>query len=86
MDQQRARPGRVSVPAWADVKPRIPAEMVTSDRPVRVKWSLVVMGHQPQLGPAWLKCLRTFAREANQNRVFEESLFWVITRTINCYY
>jgi alkylhydroperoxidase family enzyme len=86
MNQQRARPGRVSVPLWNDIYSRLPAGMYSADKPVRIKWSLVVMGHQPQMGPAWLHCLRTFGREANQDRVFEESLFWVITRTIHCFY
>jgi len=86
MEQQRQRPGRVSVPAWEDVLPRWPPGMYPADKPVRIKWSLVVMGHQPQLGPAWLKCLRTFGREAKQDRVLEETLFWVITRTIHCFY
>lgn len=86
MEQQRARPGRVSVPKWEDFHPRLPSGMYSADKPTRIKWSLVVMGHQPQMGPAWLKCLRTFGREANQDRVFEETLFWVITRTIHCFY
>lgn len=86
MEQQRARTGRVSVPKWEDFHPRLPPGMYPADKPTRIKWSLVVMGHQPQMGPAWLKCLRTFGREANQDRVFEETLFWVITRTIHCFY
>jgi alkylhydroperoxidase family enzyme len=86
MEQQRARPGRVTVPEWKDVYPRLPPGLYSLDRPVRIKWSLVVMGYQPKLGPAWLKCLRMFGREANQDRVFEETLFWVITRTNRCFY
>ena len=86
MEQQRVRSGRVSVPEWKDVHPRLPPGMYPPDRPVRIKWSLVVLGHQPEMGSAWLRCLRTFSREANQDRVFEETLFWVITRTIDCYY
>ena len=27
-----------------------------------------------------------FGEEAKQDRVFEESLFWVVTRTIHCFY
>lgn len=86
MEQQRARPGRISVPEWKDVYPRLPAGMYSADKPVRIKWSLVVIGYQPKMGPAWLKCLRTFGREANQDRVFEETLFWVVTRTNRCFY
>ncbi len=44
------------------------------------------MGHQPELALAWFTCLRTFQEESAQDRVFEESLFWVITRSINCFY
>jgi len=30
--------------------------------------------------------MRTFGQEAKQDRVFEESLFWVVTRSIDCFY
>ena len=31
-------------------------------------------------------CTTAFREEAKQDRVFEESLFWVVTRTIHCFY
>jgi hypothetical protein len=86
MDQQKERPGRVSVPDWLDVHAKLPAGAYPADRPLRIKWSLVVLGNQPEMGMAWMNCLRSFGREANQDRVFEESLFWVITRSIDCFY
>jgi alkylhydroperoxidase family enzyme len=86
MEQQRARPGRVSIPEWPEVQPKLPPGMYPADRPMRVKWSLAVLGHQPELGSAWLKGLRTFSREANHDRVFQESLFWVVTRSLQCFY
>jgi hypothetical protein len=86
LDEQRAREPRVSVPAWNDVQPLLPPDMFPPDRPTRVKWSLAVLGHQPQLGVLWLRGLRTFSREAKQDRVFEESLFWVVTRSLQCFY
>lgn len=86
MEAQRSRPGRVSVPPWETVRRELDPKIYPPDRPVRIKWSLVVLGHQPRLGAAWIKCLRTFGREANQDRVFEETLFWVITRSLQCYY
>ena len=27
-----------------------------------------------------------FAQEAKQDRVFEETLFWVVTRSLHCFY
>jgi hypothetical protein len=86
MEAQRARKSRISVPDWETTRSGLDPKIYPPDRPVRIKWSLVVIGHQPQLGPAWIKCLRTFGREANQDRVFEESLFWVITRSLECFY
>ena len=86
LDAQRERPGRVSIPAWEQVREQLPAEVYPRDRPLEVKWSLVVLGHQPELGLAWMRCLRTFGRESGFDRVLAESMFWVITRTIHCFY
>lgn len=86
MELQRTRQGRVSVPDWDKVASQLDPKLYPPDKPTRIRWSLVVVGHQPKLGPAWINCLRTFAREANQDRVFEESLFWVVTRSLQCFY
>ena len=50
------------------------------------RWRLVCLGYQPELAAAWSACTRAFGEEAKQDRVFEESLFWVVTRTIHCFY
>jgi alkylhydroperoxidase family enzyme len=85
MAKQRARPPRIAVPSWETVRPLLPPTY-PKDRPIRIKWSRVCLGYQPELAIAWGACLRTFAEESRQDRVFEESLFWVITRTLHCYY
>ena len=51
-----------------------------------IRWSLVCMGYQPQLASSWSACTRSFGRESRQDRVFEESLFWVVTRSLACFY
>jgi alkylhydroperoxidase family enzyme len=86
LEQQRAREPRIRIPAWSDVYPLLPPALFPPDRPTRIKWSLTILGNQPQLAVLWLKGLRTFGREANQNRVFEETLFWVVTRSLQCFY
>ncbi len=86
MEAQRARQSRISVPAWESFRSELDPQLFPPDRSTRIRWSLVVLGHQPRLGSAWLKCLRTFAREANQDRVLEETIFWVITRSLECFY
>ena len=35
---------------------------------------------------AWSACTRAFAEDAKQDRVFEELLFWVVTRSLRCFY
>jgi hypothetical protein len=85
MEKQRARPTRIRVPSWDEVRTQLPADY-PARKPLRIRWSLVCLGYQPELAAGWVACLRAFAEEARQDRVFEESLFWVITRSLNCFY
>ena len=86
LTSQRARPSRIRVPAWEEVVKAMPAGSPPPKNPVRIQWSLVCMGYQPELAAAWSACTSAFRDEAKQDRVFEESLFWVVTRTIHCFY
>jgi alkylhydroperoxidase family enzyme len=86
LDSQRGREPRIPVPAWEDVKKRLPEGVPAPAHPVRIRWSLVCMGYQPELAAGWSACTRAFAEEARQDRVFEESLFWVVTRSLRCFY
>ncbi len=83
---QRSNPGRIRVPSWDEVKKVLPTGYPMPKHPIRIQWSLVCMGYQPELAAAWSACTRSFGEEAKQDRVFEESLFWVVTRTIHCFY
>jgi alkylhydroperoxidase family enzyme len=83
---QKARAGRVSIPDWETVRDRLPPGMYPPGREMKIRWSLVVLGHQPQLGTAWLRCLRVFGREAGFDRVLGESMFWIVTRSLQCFY
>ena len=84
LENQRERDPRISVPEWDTIAPKLPSGLYR--RPLRIRWSRVVVGYQPKLGPAWIKCLRVFEQEAHQDRVFEESVFWVVTRGLKCFY
>jgi alkylhydroperoxidase family enzyme len=83
LDGQRSRQPRIPVPAWEDVRKNLPNAPA---QPLRIRWSLVCLGYQPELARGWSACTRAFGEEARQDRVFEESLFWVVTRTLNCFY
>jgi alkylhydroperoxidase family enzyme len=82
MEAQRGREPRVSIPKFEDLKKNLPP----GAKPVRIKWSLVCTGHSPVLAMPWTAGLRTFAEESKQDRVFEEMLFWVVTRELQCFY
>ena len=57
-------------------------ESLSPGETLRIRWSLLVSGRQPKLGPAWVKTTRTFGGESQQDRVFEETFFWVVTRSL----
>ncbi|HEY7314822.1 MAG TPA: hypothetical protein VH643_36075 [Gemmataceae bacterium] len=68
---QRARRCRIALPpADADVP----------------RWGLVCQTYQPELAAAWSACTHAFGAEANQDPVFEDSVFWVVTHSIGCFY
>jgi alkylhydroperoxidase family enzyme len=85
LEGQRARPARIRVPTWEELRKQ-GAPKRSGDNPLRIRWSLVCMGYQPELAGAWLRAMGTFGSEARQDRVFEESLFWVLTRSLRCFY
>ncbi len=84
LEVQRARTPRITVPNWEAIVGKLPTNLYR--RPMRIRWSRIVVGYQPKLGPAWIRCLRIFEQESHQNRVFEESVFWVVTRSLRCFY
>ena len=84
LEGQRRRSPRLPVPSWDDVKTKLPAEMAA--RPTRIVWNLVCSGYVPELAVPWSAATRTMWAEAKSDRVFEESLFWVQTRSVRCNY
>jgi alkylhydroperoxidase family enzyme len=81
MGSQRERTPRIAVPPLDAVRAYIPP-----GQNLKIQWSLVCLGYQPELALAWTRGLRTFPEESNQDRVFEELLFWVVTRSLQCFY
>jgi hypothetical protein len=70
LDSQRGRRARIPLPAGRGAN----------------LWGLVGQTYQPELGTAWSSCAQAFGEEANQDPVFEQSIFWVVTRTKGCFY
>ena len=84
LEQQRGRTPRLPIPTWDEVKKNLPPAIAA--RPTRIVWNLVCSGYVPELAIPWSVGTRTMWVEAKADRVFEESLFWVQTRTIRCNY
>ncbi|HEY7154220.1 MAG TPA: hypothetical protein VH575_09720 [Gemmataceae bacterium] len=87
LDKQIARrQARIRIPNWETVRDNLPDDMPKPDRPIRVQWSLLTYGYQPRLTAVWLGGLRTFHQESDLDAVFHESMFWVVTRSLQCFY
>jgi hypothetical protein len=84
LEKQRDRQPRLPVPTWEQVKTKLPANMTV--RPTRIVWSLMTYGYAAELQIPWSTATRTMWAERPGDRVFEESLFWIQTRAIECNY
>jgi alkylhydroperoxidase family enzyme len=83
LERQKGRKARIPLPdpkRLADLPPAAKAQAA------RVSWSNVSMGYQPLLTLTWFDTLRAFYLEAMPDRVFTNSMFWVITRSNECFY
>ena len=84
LEAQRARTPRLPIPSWDEVKKNLPPEL--ADKPFKIVWTLFCMGYVPELAMPWNQATRTMWVEARPDRVREESLFWIQTRSIGCNY
>jgi alkylhydroperoxidase family enzyme len=88
MERQRNKTTRVRVPTWDEVARGLPPDFPSYARPVRIVWTLVCLGYQPELAAAWETLMRAASAESlgKYDRAFSQSLFWVVTRTVDCPY
>jgi hypothetical protein len=82
---QKSRKTRIPLPDWDSVSKKLPPAL-RERSPSKIVWSNVSLGYQPQLTLAWFNCMRTFRQESDLDRVFANSMFWVITRSNECFY
>src|SRR5262249_6668326 len=83
--QINQRQARIPIPDWKTVKEQLPPGM-PRDKPMRIKWSLLNYGYQPRLAAAWIGGLRAFRQESDLDMLQQESMFWVVTRSVHCFY
>lgn len=83
LDRQKNRKPRVPLPDPGRLA-KLPLD--ARAQASRIVWSNVSMGYQPLLTKAWFDCMRTFQQESKLDPVFANSMFWVITRSNECFY
>jgi hypothetical protein len=72
--------------ALSDQQSRRPRIRLPAADPAANRWGLVGQTYQPELSTAWSSCTQAFGEEADQDPVFEQSIFWVVTATKGCFY
>lgn len=83
LEQQKSRKGRISLPDPARLTGLRPESKAQAER---IVWTNVSMGYQPQLTQSWFDCMAIFPQEAKLDRVFSGSVFWMVTRSNECFY
>jgi alkylhydroperoxidase family enzyme len=85
VNRQKAKPGRIRVPSKEELHKRL-GDGHPGLWQADINWSRVCYGNQPELTQAWFDCAAAFRHEAKLDRLFEQSLFWIVTRTLRCFY
>jgi alkylhydroperoxidase family enzyme len=81
---QKARKPRIPPPDSARLD-ALPAE-IREQADSKVLWNRVSVGYQPKLTRAWFACMAAWRAEAKVDRVFANSMFWIVTRSNECFY
>jgi alkylhydroperoxidase family enzyme len=82
---QKDRVSRIRIPDWSEVGPRLPEESWGHRLP-RVYWNRVAYAHQPEASDLWFDCVDQFRQESKMDRVLQQYVFWIVTRSIDCFY
>jgi hypothetical protein len=83
LNRQQNRSLRIALPDPATLD-RLPAD--SRERTKKIVWSNISVGYQPQLTQGWFHLMQVFRDEAMLDRVFANSVFWVVTRSNECFY
>lgn len=86
LEEQRRKPTRLPIPSWDEVAKNLPEGFMR--RPSDIIWYRIVFGYAPELAVPFEYFMRTAGAEAapRYDRIFAGSLFWVVTKEIECPY
>jgi len=83
LEKQKERKHRMPLPDQSVYDKLPPREQESA---AKIGWNTVSMGYQPEMTRAWFAVLYAFYEEAKPDRLFTNSVFWVVTRTNDCFY
>ena len=83
LEKQKDRQLRVPLPDKSRFKDFVGREKQQADS---IVWMTVSSGYQLEMTRAWFACLAAFYEESSIDRVMSNSVFWVVTRTNDCFY
>ncbi len=85
LSKQRTRTARIRIPSQQEVLDRIGPKHPSAWQS-DILWSRVCYGYQPELTEAWFDCVSAFRQETQWDPIFSQSIFWVVTRSLKCFY
>jgi alkylhydroperoxidase family enzyme len=85
LERQKGRTGRIRIPSRAEVLERL-GEGHPLAWQAGIAWSRASYTYQPELTDAWFGCTGAFRQESDLDVVFQNSVFWVITDALRCFY
>ena len=83
--KQKERQSRIRIPSREELS-RLDPPGADTARTGKVIWNSVTRGYQAELAGGWGEVTRSFREEAKQDPVFSNSVFWVVTRSLQCFY
>lgn len=85
LEKQRGRTGRIRLPLAKDIMSRL-GDKHPAAWQMDILWSRACYGYQPELTDAWFGCVSAFRQESEWDPVFSQSIFWIVTRSLKCFY
>jgi hypothetical protein len=74
------------VPSREEMLKRLGNEKHPATWQAGILWSRVCYGHQPELTDAWFDCSGAFRQESDLDRLLPNTIFWVVTQSLQCFY
>ncbi len=86
LTQQRHRKTRLPIPEWDAIAPKLPVGLM--DKPSAIVWYRIAFGYAAELAVPFEIYMRTAGSEVSKNwdRIFGNSIFWIVTDAMKCPY